>query len=86
MEKTRITASGADVPLVSLRAAVAGSGAAALNAAVHLKRLGVDDVAIFTERMGAGVSANAGSDKQTYYRLDPSGDSVRGMEIGRAHV
>ena len=79
MEKTRITASGADVPLVSLRAAVAGSGAAALNAAVHLKRLGVDDVAIFTERMGAGVSANAGSDKQTYYRLDPSGDSVRGM-------
>lgn len=82
MERTRITESGIDIPLVSVRAAVVGSGAAALNAAVHLRRLGVDDIAIFTERMGAGVSANAGSDKQTYYRLNPAGetgDSARAM-------
>ena len=82
MEKTRITVSGIDIPLVSVGAAVIGSGAAALNAAVHLRRLGVNDVAVFTEHMGAGVSANAGSDKQTYYRLNPagvSGDSARAM-------
>jgi len=75
MEQTRITISGVDISLISVRAAVVGSGAAALNAAVHLRRLGVDDVAIFTGRMGAGVSANAGSDKQTYYRLNPAGDA-----------
>ncbi len=75
MEQSRISISGVDIPLISVRAAVVGSGAAALNAAVHLRRLGVEDVAIFTGRMGAGVSANAGSDKQTYYRLNPAGDA-----------
>ncbi len=81
MERKQIAVSGVDIPLYSVRAAVVGSGAAALNAAVHLGRLGVD-VAIVTERMGAGVSANAGSDKQTYYRLNPAddaGDSARAM-------
>ncbi|HSV95842.1 MAG TPA: FAD-binding protein [Spirochaetota bacterium] len=80
MEKKPITVAGNEFPLHSVRVAVVGSGAAALNAAVHLARLGVDDVAIVTERLGAGVSANAGSDKQTYYRLNPAddaGDSAR---------
>ncbi len=82
MERKLITVAGSEFPLYSMRAAVVGSGAAALNAAVHLVRLGVGDVAIVTERLGAGVSANAGSDKQTYYRLNPAGDtgdSVRAM-------
>ncbi|MBN1573049.1 MAG: FAD-binding protein [Deltaproteobacteria bacterium] len=64
---------GVSVPVIDVTAAVVGSGAAALNGAVHLKRLGVDDVVIVTERLGAGTSANAGSDKQTYYRLNPEG-------------
>lgn len=52
-----------------------------MNAAVRLKRVGVGDVLLLTERLGGGTSANAGSDKQTYYRLNPTvhEDSVRGM-------
>lgn len=58
--------------VVTADVAVLGSGTAALNAAVRLKRLGVDDVIIVTEALGVGTSANAGSDKQTYYRLNPA--------------
>ncbi len=61
-----------EIPLCRVRAAVVGSGAAALCASVRLKRLGVDDCALVTEGMGRGTSANAGSDKQTYWRVDPS--------------
>jgi len=70
------------IPLVNTSVAVVGSGAAALNAAVHLKRVGIDDIIIVTEGLGAGTSANAGSDKQTYYRLNPEDgtlDSVHSM-------
>jgi succinate dehydrogenase/fumarate reductase flavoprotein subunit len=58
---------------------IIGSGTASLNAAVQLKRLGIDDVAIITEGVYLGTSANTGSDKQTYYRLNPcapAGDSA----------
>ncbi|MGD8867012.1 MAG: FAD-binding protein, partial [Gemmatimonadales bacterium] len=56
-----------------------GSGAAARNAALQLVRRGVDDIAIVTEKWNAGTSYNAGSDKQTYYKLALSGgaDSAR---------
>jgi succinate dehydrogenase/fumarate reductase flavoprotein subunit len=67
---------------LSFKVAVIGSGAASLNAAVQLKRLGVDDVAIITEGAYLGTSANTGSDKQTYYRLNPcapEGDSAYKM-------
>ena len=68
-------------PCISADAVVVGSGAASLNAAVQLKRLGVEDVVIVTERLRAGTSANTGSDKQTYYRLNPFSkeDSVQKM-------
>ncbi len=82
MRQETIEINGAGVPLIITRAAVIGSGAAALNGAVHLKKMGVDDLVIVTERIGAGTSANAGSDKQTYYRVspsDPGGDSVWSM-------
>jgi len=61
---------------------VIGSGAAALNAAVSLFRLGQRDIVIATDRLGGGTSNNTGSDKQTYYKLSVSGDkadSVRAM-------
>ncbi len=62
--------------------AIIGSGASSLNAAIRLKRFGIDDIAIITEGSNLGTSANTGSDKQTYYRLNPcspSGDSAYKM-------
>jgi len=56
------------------RVLIVGSGAAALAAAVNLWERGVKDILIVTEKWGGGTSNNAGSDKQTYYKmsLDPS--------------
>jgi len=48
---------------------IIGSGAAGLNAAVQLRRLGVADILIVTEGLDQGTSINTGSDKQTYYKL-----------------
>ncbi|MBN1686566.1 MAG: FAD-binding protein, partial [Spirochaetales bacterium] len=81
VETTTLSIDKAAVPVITAGVAVVGSGAAALNAAVHLKQLGVDDVVLLTENLGGGTSANAGSDKQTYYRLNPTvnGDSGRKM-------
>lgn len=54
---------------------VAGSGAASLNAAISLHRSGQKDIIIVTENLRGGTSRNAGSDKQTYYKLSLSGDA-----------
>jgi succinate dehydrogenase/fumarate reductase flavoprotein subunit len=62
------------LPLVSLNTLIVGSGAAALNAAVSLHALGQTDLAVATEGFGAGTSFNAGSDKQTYYKINLAGD------------
>ncbi len=72
MKTETIHIGGLEIPLHRARAVVVGSGAAALCASVRLKRLGVDDCVLVTEGMGRGTSANAGSDKQTYWRIDPS--------------
>ena len=61
---------------------ILGSGAAGLNAAVQLKRRGIDDLLILTEGLDRGTSINTGSDKQTYYKLGLYGggsDSPREM-------
>jgi succinate dehydrogenase/fumarate reductase flavoprotein subunit len=52
---------------------VIGSGAAGRSAALQLARRGQRNVAIVTERWNAGTSYNAGSDKQTYYKLSLAG-------------
>ncbi|OQC14489.1 MAG: Fumarate reductase flavoprotein subunit [Lentisphaerae bacterium ADurb.Bin082] len=52
-----------------LNTLIIGSGASGLAAAVFLHRLGVKDIAIYTEGLQHGTSLNAGSDKQTYYKL-----------------
>lgn len=65
---------GTVFPVHSLNTLVIGSGAAGLNAAVRLHELGQTDVAILTEKMGSGASAESGSDKQTYYKLSLAGD------------
>ena len=56
------------VPVTQVHTLVVGSGAAGLNAAVQLKRRGLD-VLIVTEGLAKGTSINTGSDKQTYYKL-----------------
>jgi len=69
------------VPVFSLNTVIVGSGAAGLNCAVRLFRemeeTGVehpqDEVAVVTRGVGLGTSNNAGSDKQTYYKLGTHG-------------
>ena len=69
------------IPITRVHTLVVGSGAAGLNAAVQLRRRGID-VMIVTEGLRKGTSINTGSDKQTYYKLGLGGaapDSVADM-------
>ncbi len=75
MRTGRVRIGGRDLPVHSLNTLVVGSGAAGLNAAVRLHELGQTDVAVLTERLGAGASAESGSDKQTYYKLSLAGET-----------
>lgn len=73
---------GIRFPFYSLNTLIIGSGAAALNSAASLFDYGQTDIAIATDFWGGGTSNNAGSDKQTYYKLSLSGDvpdSPKGM-------
>lgn len=65
---------GVRLRLYSVNTLIIGSGAAALNAASNLHKMGQGDVAVVTDEWGGGASNNAGSDKQTYYKLSLSGD------------
>jgi succinate dehydrogenase/fumarate reductase flavoprotein subunit len=65
---------GFTVNSITVNTLVVGSGAAALNAALALHRFGVEDILIMSEKLKAGTSRNAGSDKQTYYKLSLSGE------------
>lgn len=59
-----------------------GSGAAGYNAAIHLVNFGVENIVILCENRLTGTSRNAGSDKQTYYKIacaGAEGDSPRSM-------
>ena len=61
---------------------IVGFGCAALKCADELSRLGRKDFAILVDGRENGTSRNAGSDKQTYYKLTLSGfegDSVGEM-------
>ena len=82
IKREDITFEGRRIPLYSMNTLVIGSGAAGLNAAFQLYERGQRDVAIVTEQWGGGTSFNAGSDKQTYYKLSLAGaapDSPRQM-------
>lgn len=56
------------------KAIVIGSGCAGLACALRLTESGVRNIALITEDLKAGTSLNAGSDKQTYYKLALGGD------------
>ena len=64
-----IQVAGTSLPVHAANTLIIGSGAAALNAALQLLAQGQRDIALVTERWGAGASNEAGSDKQTYYKL-----------------
>lgn len=56
-------------------AIVVGTGAAGYNAACRLKEFG-KNVAVVTEGINCSTSRNAGSDKQTYYKLNLCSDNA----------
>ncbi len=69
-----------ELPVHSFNTVIIGSGAAGLNAALQLVARGQRDIALVTDGWNAGTSRNAGSDKQTYYKLSLAGstpDSTR---------
>src|SRR5450759_4186737 len=73
---------GRQVPVVTVNTVVVGTGTAGFCAADRLWEFGQTDIVMVTDKIGAGTSRNAGSDKQTYYKLTLSGDdpdSVREM-------
>ncbi len=75
MKKEIIDMDGVKFPVYSLNTLIIGSGASGLNAAIHLWERGQKDIAIATDCWGGGTSNNAGSDKQTYYKLSLSSES-----------
>jgi succinate dehydrogenase/fumarate reductase flavoprotein subunit len=75
MRDGRAVIEGLRIPIHSLNTLVIGSGAASLNAAVALHDRGQRDIALVTEDFEGGTSRNAGSDKQTYYKLSLAGGS-----------
>ncbi|ACZ29926.1 fumarate reductase/succinate dehydrogenase flavoprotein domain protein [Xylanimonas cellulosilytica DSM 15894] len=80
MDTLRIA--GHDVPVLTANTVVVGTGSAGYCAAARLVQLGQPDVVMVADKIHAGASRNAGSDKQTYYKLTLSGaepDSVREM-------
>lgn len=73
---------GERIPVVTTTSLVIGTGSAGYCAAVRLAGFGAPDVVMAADKIRAGASRNAGSDKQTYYKLTLSGDeqdSVRAM-------
>ncbi len=81
-EPQNLRIAGREVPVVTANTVVVGTGSAGYAAAQRLVEFGQDDVIMVTDKIGAGASRNAGSDKQTYYKLTlsgDSGDSVREM-------
>ena len=82
MIKTSIEINGTRLPVYCLDTLVIGSGCAGWNAADCLHGLGRREFAVLTDGRERGTSRNAGSDKQTYYKLSLGGDapdSVPGM-------
>ncbi|MBT7617018.1 MAG: FAD-binding protein [Calditrichaeota bacterium] len=73
MQKNETKINTTTLPVISANTIIIGSGAAALNAAVSLHESGQEDIAIVTDNWGGGTSNNAGSDKQTYYKLSLAG-------------
>jgi succinate dehydrogenase/fumarate reductase flavoprotein subunit len=82
IKREDVTIEGVSFPVYSMNTLIVGSGAAGLNAAQRLFEYGQRDIALVTDHWGGGTSFNAGSDKQTFYKLSLAGsvpDSPRIM-------
>jgi succinate dehydrogenase/fumarate reductase flavoprotein subunit len=76
MEKTKLVIGEYELDCFSVNTLIIGSGAASLNAAVSLHLKNQKDIIIATVKWGGGTSNNAGSDKQTYYKLSLAGEEA----------
>lgn len=65
---------GLETEIRHLDAVVVGSGCAGLSSVLWLWELGKKDCLLVTDGLKKGTSRNAGSDKQTYYKLSLSGE------------
>ncbi|MBY9013056.1 MAG: FAD-binding protein [Candidatus Lokiarchaeota archaeon] len=67
-----------DIEILEYNTVIIGTGAAGLNCAIHLVEEGIApwQITLVTEELGGGTSFNAGSDKQTYYKLSIIGDQA----------
>jgi succinate dehydrogenase/fumarate reductase flavoprotein subunit len=74
MENRKRTLNDYLLDCYSVNTLIIGSGAASLNAAISLHSMGQKDILIATAAWGGGTTNNAGSDKQTYYKLSLSGE------------
>ena len=72
---------GREIPVITCKTAVLGAGAAGWAAAWRLAKQSGTDAVLLCAGTKAGTSRNAGSDKQTYYRLGAVGtaDCVEAM-------
>jgi len=84
LQAEKRTIGGMEIEVYTVGTLVIGTGAAGLNCAEHLADLYKGDVAIATDRLGAGTSNNSGSDKQTYYKIGIFGD-VPDSPVAFAH-
>jgi len=74
MKKDKIFLGDYELDYYSVNTLIVGSGAASLNAAISLHLIKQEDIIVVTAQWGGGTSNNAGSDKQTYYKLSLAGD------------
>jgi len=74
MERDKLFIGDYELDYYSVNTLIIGSGAASLNAALSLHLMKHEDIIIATDHWGGGTSNNAGSDKQTYYKLSLAGD------------
>jgi succinate dehydrogenase/fumarate reductase flavoprotein subunit len=73
MENKKISVGEYELDYYSINTLVIGSGVASLNAAISLRLMDQKDIIIATDKWGGGTSNNAGSDKQTYYKISLAG-------------
>lgn len=70
-----LTVAGTQVPVITARTVVVGTGSAGYCAADRLAQYGARGTLVIADRAATGSSRNAGSDKQTYYKLTLGGSS-----------
>jgi succinate dehydrogenase/fumarate reductase flavoprotein subunit len=74
MKRDKLIIGNYELDYYCVNTLIIGSGAASLNAAISLHLNRQENIIVATAKWGGGTSNNAGSDKQTYYKLSLAGD------------